>query len=465
MKSKFLAFIALVAATLSLSSCLNSDETVVEYTNDTAITSFSLGKLGRYTKTTAGKDTLIADKVNGANYKFYIDQITRQIYNVDSLPTKTRTAAVLATISSKNSSPIFIMHKDYLEKIDSAKYYSSTDSIDFSQPRMVRVYNNSLNAYVTYKVKVNVHQQEGDEFNWQAKAQLNEQLAALSDLKVLALENHIGNHIYVFGKTLGGMKIYKSAASDGNNWTEVTANQAFAAADYQNAVQMRDQLYILSDGKVYASDDAATWSLVGEDSQLKQLVGASSKYLYAFTATGIAVSKDNGATWAAQKLDAAFSLLPTQNLSMNVSTIASVKNAENVLLLGTRDASYGDTIATLWNHVADYSANASESAWNYIEYDAHQSGKMPMMNQVLVCGADSGFVALGSNGKWYKSKTNGLTWGVDSLVTMPAGFSATTQRFGFCRDKDKFYWVVRNGSVWKGRFNKDGWIKDPTIFE
>ena len=465
MKSKFLAFIALVAATLSLSSCLNSDETVVEYTNDTAITSFSLGKLGRYTKTTAGKDTLIADKVNGANYKFYIDQATRQIYNVDSLPTKTRTAAVLATISSKNSSPIFIMHKDYLEKIDSAKYYSSTDSIDFSQPRMVRVYNNSLNAYVTYKVKVNVHQQEGDEFNWQAKAQLNEQLAALSDLKVLALENHIGNHIYVFGKTLGGMKIYKSAASDGNNWTEVTANQAFAAADYQNAVQMRDQLYILSDGKVYASDDAATWSLVGEDSQLKQLVGASSKYLYAFTATGIAVSKDNGATWAAQKLDAAFSLLPTQNLSMNVSTIASVKNAENVLLLGTRDSSYGDTIATLWNHVADYSANASESAWNYIEYDAHQSGKMPMMDQVLVCGADSGFVALGSNGKWYKSKTNGLTWGVDSLVTMPAGFAATTQRFGFCRDKDKFYWVVRNGSVWKGRFNKDGWIKDPTIFE
>ncbi len=37
---------------------------------------FSLGKLDRYTKTTAGKDTLINDKVNGANYKFYIDQAT-----------------------------------------------------------------------------------------------------------------------------------------------------------------------------------------------------------------------------------------------------------------------------------------------------------------------------------------------------------------------------------------------------
>ena len=457
MKSKFLAFIALVAATLSLSSCLNSDETVVEYTNDTAITSFSLGKLGRYTKTTAGKDTLIADKVNGANYKFYIDQVNRQIYNVDSLPTKTRTAAVLATISSKNSSPIFIMHKDYPEKIDSAKYYSSTDSIDFSQPRMVRVYNNSLNAYVTYTVKVNVHQQEGDEFNWQAKAQLNEQLAALSDLKVLAL----GSHIYVFGKTLGGMKIYKSAASDGNNWAEVTANQTFAAADYQNAVQMGNQLYILSDGKVYASADAATWSLVDEDSQLKQLVGASSKYLYAFTATGISVSKDKGATWTAQKIDADYRLLPTQNLSMSVSGIASVKNAENVLLLGTRDASYGDTIATTWTHVADYASNAPEYAWNYMDVDANQAKNMlPMMSEVITCAADTGYVALGSNGNWYKSKDNGLTWAVDSLITLPAEFKANTGRFGFCRDNNHFYWVIRNGYVWKGRYNIEGWRKD-----
>ena len=183
------------------------------------------------------------------------------------------------------------------------------------------------------------------------------------------------------------MKIYKSAASDGNNWAEVTANQTFAAVDYQNAVQMGDQLYILSDGKVYASADAVTWNQVGEDSQLKQLVGASSKYLYAFTATGIAVSKDNGATWTAQKMDADFSLLPTQNLSMNVSTIASVKHVENVLLLGTRDASYRDTIATLWNHVADYSPNAPESTWNYILccHPAHPALRfLPRQGQLLL---------------------------------------------------------------------------------
>ena len=136
-----------------------------------------------------------------------------------------------------------------------------------------------------------------------------------------------------------------------------------------------------------------------------------------------------------------------------------MKNVENVLLLGTRDASYGDTIATLWNHVADYSANASESAWNYIEYDAYQSGKMPMMDQVLVCGADSGFVALGSNGKWYKSQNAGLTWKQDKMVVLPAKF-ATEGRFAFCRDKQHYYWIIRNGYVWRGRFNIDGWSKE-----
>ena len=460
MKSKFLAFVALITATLSLSSCLSSDDTTVEYTYDTAITSFSLGTMGQYTKTAAGKDTLLADKVTGSTYKFYIDQTTREIYNVDSLPVGTRTAAVLATISSKNSSPILLMNADYPEKLDSATYYSSSDSIDFSKPRQIRVYNNALTAYVTYTIKVNVHQEDGNVFNWQAKAQLNEQLAALSDLKTIAA----GDYIYVFGKTAEGMKIYKTANTDGYNWEEVHANLNFEADDYQNAVAMGDKLYILQYGKVYTSADAAVWQQVGEDSQLKLLVGASSQHLFAYTATGIAVSKDNGATWTAQQLDSDYALLPTSGLSMSVSTISSVKNVENVLLLGSRDASYGDTISTIWNHTADYAANAPEYEWNYLELDANQGGKLPAFDEVLACSADTGFVALSNTGKWYKSKNNGLTWYVDSLVTVPVEF-ATTARFGFCRDKNNFYWVVRNGYVWRGRFNKDGWRKEPTIFE
>ena len=118
MKRKFLAFVVLLAATLSLSSCLSSDDdTNVEYTHDTAITAFSLGSLDRYTKTAAGKDTLLKSNVTGSNYKFYIDQATRQIYNPDSLPCGVRDTAVLATITSKNSSPILLMDIDKTDSI------------------------------------------------------------------------------------------------------------------------------------------------------------------------------------------------------------------------------------------------------------------------------------------------------------------------------------------------------------
>lgn len=463
MKRKFFAFVALLSATLSLSSCLNSDNTTVEYTHDTAITAFSLGKLDRWTKTAAGKDTLLKSNLDGSKYKFYIDQTLRKIYNVDSLPCGVRDTAILATISSKESSPVILMDIDKTDSI--AAYYSSSDSINFSKPRYIRVYNNEYSAYVTYEVTVNVHKQEPNVFNWQLGYQRNEQLAALTNLKMLPL----GDYIYVIGQNANGVKLYKSAKTDGVNWTEVTAKPNLSVEAYLNAVAMNGAVYVLSEENLWRTTNMETWSVkggyAGDDFQLKQLIGASSKNLYAYTDKGIAVSENEGESWTTESLDTDTRYLPTRNLSMCVSSISSVKDAENVFLLGTRDASYGDTIATIWNHVADYSVNAPKTAWNYLELEAGQKGKLPYLDEMLACAADTGYVALGDNGNWYKSKDNGLTWSVDSLITMPASFEVATSRFGFCRDADKFYWVIRNGYVWKGRFNKDGWRKEQTIFE
>ena len=203
MKRKFFAFIALITATLSLSSCLSSDETTVEYTHDTAITAFSLGSLDRYTKTKAGKDTLLKANVKGSDYKFYIDQAQRLIYNVDSLPCGVRDTAMLATISSKNNSPILLMD---INKTDSvAAYYSSSDSINFSKPRLIRVYSSDYSAYAQYQVTVNVHKELPYEFKWHELDQNNSQLAAFSDLKAVAC----GDDIYVFGKTAEGTQVLK----------------------------------------------------------------------------------------------------------------------------------------------------------------------------------------------------------------------------------------------------------------
>ena len=450
MKRKFFAFIALITATLSLSSCLSSDETTVEYTHDTAITAFSLGSLDRYTKTKAGKDTLLKANVTGSDYKFYIDQAQRLIYNVDSLPCGVRDTAILATISSKNSSPILLMD---INKTDSvAGYYSSSDSINFSKPRFIRVYSSDYSAYAEYKVIVNVHKELPYEFKWHELAQNNSQLAAFSDLKAVAC----GDDIYVFGKTAdGSTKALKSAINDGSAWSSITMNESLSSDAYQSAVALDGKLYIADAGKVYASADAETWTEVSENADIKQLIGASSQYLYAYTTAGISVSKDQGVSWKAEKLDTDADSLPTQNVSMNVAGVLSAKNVENVMLMGTRDKAWNDTVATTWLRTVDYDAN-EDGQWNYLEIEKNQ---MPWMDQVITCAADTGFVALGSNGKWYKSQDAGLTWKQDAMVVLPAKF-ATEGRFAFCRDKQHYYWIIRNGYVWRGRFNIDGWSKE-----
>lgn len=450
MKRKFFAFIALITATLSLSSCLSSDETTVEYTHDTAITAFSLGSLDRYTKTKAGKDTLLKANVTGSDYKFYIDQAQRKIYNVDSLPCGVRDTAILATISSKNSSPILLMD---INKTDSvAAYYSSSDSINFSKPRFIRVYSSDYSAYAQYQVTVNVHKELPYEFKWHELAQNNSQLAAFSDLKAVAC----GDYIYVFGKTADGTKVLKSAINNGSAWSSITMNVSLSSDAYQSAVALDGKLYIADGGKVYASADAATWTEASGNADVKQLIGASSKYLYAYTAAGISVSKDKGVSWEPEKLDTDKAYLPKQNISMNVAGVLSAKEVENVMLLGTRDKALKDTVATTWLRTVDY-AN-EDGQWNYLEIENNKSGKMPWLDQVITCAADTGFVALGSNGKWYKSQNAGLTWKQDKMVVLPAKFATATEgRFAFCRDKQHYYWIIRNGYVWRGRFNIDGW--------
>lgn len=457
MKRKFFAFILLVSAGLSLSSCLGDDEdTNIEYTHDTAITAFSLGTMNRYyqSKTSAGADTTISTTVTGSDYKFNIDQTNRQIYNTDSLPVGTKTSAALATITAKQSSPLVWVLKNQSGE-DSLAYYSSSDSVDFSSPRQIRVYNNDYTAYATYTIKVNVHTEECDSFVWRSLTMDNAALAALDSVKAVT----VGGNVYVFGSKDNQTLIYKTANTDGKTWSAVTPNVSLGAKAYKSAVAKGGVLYILNNGTILKSSDAASWEEVATDASLLQLIGASSNYLYAYTTadaksiSGIAVSKDNGATWTADGLDKSASLLPTQNLSMVISSVRSVKNAENLLFFG---GNQNDSIATLWTRTLDYAASTDSYQWNYAEFQRNQGDKLPYLNTLHVALNDSGYVALAAS-KWYISKT-GLEWSVDSTVAVPS--LSVDKSTAFVRDDNQYYWIINGGNVWKGRYNRDGWRKE-----
>ena len=86
----------LLTAIIVLVSCSKTDDTSVTLYSDAAITGFTLGTLSR---TVDGTTT----SYYGSSYAFTIDQITRSVYNNDSLPVGTDATAILCTISTLNN--------------------------------------------------------------------------------------------------------------------------------------------------------------------------------------------------------------------------------------------------------------------------------------------------------------------------------------------------------------------------
>lgn len=148
-------------------SCLNSsNDDASSLYSDAAITDFSLGTLPRYQlkQTTAGNDTIVKTTVSGSNYIFSVDQINRHIFNKDSLPTGTDVYKSVVTLSTYNGGTVWIQD---LNDPDILILYNTSDSIDFTKPRMFRIYSNNDKGYSDYIINVNVHQQEGNALTWQ----------------------------------------------------------------------------------------------------------------------------------------------------------------------------------------------------------------------------------------------------------------------------------------------------------
>ena len=166
MKRYIYVLCVVLSSMLLYTSCLGSnDSTEITVYDDMAITGFSLATVNRYLHTTtkSGKDS-IYKKVMTVRPTFTIDQTQYKIYNTDSLPKDCDLKHVLVSISSSTySGAIFI--KSVVG--DTLYTYNSTDSIDFSHVREIRVFNNTLQKYRSYEVKVNQHQVETNKILWE----------------------------------------------------------------------------------------------------------------------------------------------------------------------------------------------------------------------------------------------------------------------------------------------------------
>lgn len=443
----------LLTATLLLSSCLKSDDdNNSTLSSDAAITNLSLGTLNRYIHTTSstGKDSVYKTTFDGSEYKFSIDQEHHRIFNTDSLPTYTDVKHVLCTVSALNNGVVLLKS----EISDTLFYFSSTDSLDFSNPRELHVMSSDGSAEQIYSLQVNVHQEEGETFVWSQHSKSNE-IAALDNMKAVFLKDAL----YVYGVQAG--KTVGYVTKDGETWTSL--EEIDDAEAYQNMLVFGDAIYMIADGSLQKTNDGKTWEVIKNSVDVKQLIATSYTELYALNADNkIMVSSDEGKTWVEDELDEDASWLPVQETAYVCVPLRMTDYADYILLAGTSPAV--SSISAVWRKIVEYDLQGLVDKWVYMERVDDNLLALPQLHHLQMMAYDDGVLAFGSkDGSFssiYQTRDNGINWKKNSKYQLPKKFEGDVNSFAAATDGNEI-WLLSGGTgeVWQGHLNRLAWNK------
>lgn len=286
MRKALLACCVVLSTAILLPSCLGDDDDVTLY-DDVAITAVTLGTLNSYLTTTAsdGSDSVYKRAYGGSSFQMAIDQIGHRIWNVDSLPLGTDLKHVVCTLTAKNNGLVAILSTSS----DSMKLVTTTDSIDFSVPRTLRVISSDAEHYRDYVMTLTARQQETGRLVWaEADAALMPAEPTVDSIDVTRLDADAalvpqlaltgvtwqgrGNVEYTLwagmtAETDTAMTLWRRLrdASHEGNWvlmTQAEDNPYYLPAAAQIALVYTNGklLALSSNGNVYSSEDQGlTW--------------------------------------------------------------------------------------------------------------------------------------------------------------------------------------------------------------
>ena len=459
-------FCMLLAGMIIIASCSSSENSQATLYSEASITAFSLVKMNRYVEQVddEGNVKTVKSSYTASGYKFVIDQIKREIYNPDSLPAGTDAAHALCSVSTyRNSTALF---KDEKEE-DTYYIYTSTDSVDLSKPRTIRVLSSDGNGYSDYTLKVNVHQQNANDFEWKKTDDFGE-LQYANAIKAF----YYDSDFYLFCDLDGKTQIFYS--EDGNNWTRKSTT--FSSEACNNVAKTLTGLYVLDNGVIYESTTGDNWDPITDyltEEPLKQLIGASSFEIYALSESNhILFSMDLGRTWLSEVYDDVEHLLPTEDIAMVCTPVNMADDTEQILMVGNRAASQfpDDKYAVLWRKIVDYGWDAPWAVWNYMDRGGKEEYNMPRYTNINLLPYEDGIIVFGmpdSNSKEepystiLQSRDSGITWKKNNAYYMPS-FDQTPTLVASVVDENDYIWLfcagANSGEIWKGRLNRVSWI-------
>lgn len=414
-----------------VTSCLKGNDSETTKYSDAAITSFSIGTLYQTMHTTSksGADSTYKKAVSGSNYKFHIDQNNHRIYNTDSLPLGTDVSHVLVTLASKNNGTVLIQDEDDDTVLS---FYSSADSIDFTNPRTFVVYSNdNTGANTEYEVKVNVHKEDPYTFVWQQLSS-SDALKQLSDVEAFFYYGTL-----IVSGTIGETsKLYQVNLSDGTLTESLELN-----------IQIPEGI--------------------------KKIIGATSEELYALSDDHrLMVSRNLGTTWEEEPLDEDASMLPVRDISFVSYPLEYATNTEYALLVGNRSVEDypQEKIAMVWRKIVDNDEYTPEGIWTYMDHAANNQYALPRLEHLSLVAYADGILAIGGANlgsdvvsapyaQMYQSRDDGITWKTNKSYQFPEGFNSDANSVAMVVDDDSNLWMFCGGTgqVWRGRLNMLGW--------
>ena len=294
---------------------------------------------------------------------------------------------------------------------DSLVYYSSSDSIDFTNPVRVRVYNMIASAYREYTIKVNAHNESENEFSW----------------KATSIDNYTGLESRRFASENG--QLFLTGLHDG----------------------MTDVF-----GK-----DVTSWKKVDKAlAKDENVIGTTKKYRYGIIDGKLMRAAINGGEWTEETLDDDASLLPNESVSFIAAPMNNDPSVYNLLVMGN---SNGKTV--IWSKVED--DGDKTQTWMYYNEDEYQQKRLPYLeNMKAVLYGDSIIATGGDFSQVYTSPDWGLTWNKSTLFKLPTDFGSSAAKFDMTVDKDNYIYISRDGAstVWSGRLSQLGWKEDQKTF-
>ena len=368
-----------------------------------------------HVKASNGADSVYTTSVKLSAYKFVIDQQRCVIYNPDSLPYGVDPTKLLVSANSLNSGSLVLKSMTS----DSLSYLSTTDSLDFSKPRELQVYSLSGAAVRKYEVRVNVHQEPADKFNW------------------TKLPNATPNF-----------------------------NHPLAADAYRSAVVKHDTLFVCEHGTVMATTDGNQWAQQCTGADVTRLIAANPVRLYAYNAQGAMLSSDDsGKTWKAASIDESASLLPNGEIAYATLPLNTNANAFRTLLIGSVPEA-STTAFSIWGKIDEGDAYSENQPWMFYDHNTLNRHELSLMQNFSAFTYDGKIMMVGNEDRiylpyFYGSRDGGITWEADTVITSPLGFFVTGP-YTVSVDKDHFIWFVsgKTGETWRGRINRLGWKKE-----